>query len=198
MAEGAKPSGPGMGALNVLVVDDNEHMRQILLAMLRSVGVQQLREAREGGEALQILQEWAADLAIVDYRMAPVDGLTFARRVREPESPNRNLPIIMLTGHAEASRVAEARDAGVNEFAKPLSPRMLVQRLIPVITRDAPFIDAPNYYGPDRRRRADPYYKGPMRRESDRPDDAVERSESRFFRCDGMLRSWLPAPAGPL
>ena len=159
----------GMGAVQVLIVDDNEHMRQILHAMLRGLGCQQVREARDGTEALDILAGFPADLAIVDYRMEPMDGLAFAKRVRAADSTCRNMPIMMLTGHSEASRVAEARDAGVNEFlAKPLSPNLLVQRLNSVIGSERPFIDAPGYYGPDRRRRADPYYKGQMRRESDK------------------------------
>jgi len=160
-----------MGAVQVLVVDDNEHMRQILQAMLRSLGCQNVREAREGGEALDILQGFPADLVIVDYRMSPMDGLTFARRVRCPESTCRNVPIIMLTGHAEASRVAEARDAGVNEFlAKPLSASLLVQRLNLLIGQERAFVETPDYYGPDRRRRADPYYKGPERRAASKTD----------------------------
>ena len=161
--------GRGMAAVQVLIVDDNEHMRQILLAMLRSLGCQQVREARDGAEALEMLQGFAADLAIIDFRMQPMDGLALAKRLRSAESTCRNIPIMMLTGHSEASRVAEARDAGVNEFlAKPLSPSLLVKRLNSVIASERPFVDAPGYYGPDRRRRADPYYKGAMRRESDK------------------------------
>ncbi|HEX8570233.1 MAG TPA: response regulator [Caulobacteraceae bacterium] len=165
----ANAAARGMGAVQVLVVDDNEHMRAILLAMLRALGCQNLREAREGGEGLEVLQTFPADLAIVDYRMAPMDGLTFARRVRSEESNCRNLPLMMLTGHAEASRVAEARDAGVNEFlAKPLSATLLVQRLGSIMSSERPFVQTDTYYGPCRRRRADPYYKGAMRRESDK------------------------------
>ena len=167
----ASAAGRGMGAVQVLIVDDNEHMRQILHAMLRGLGCQNVREAREGGEALEALQGFPADLAIVDYRMEPMDGVTFARRVRSPESTCRNLPIIMLTGHSEATRVAEARDAGVNEFlAKPLAPALLVQRLNAVIASERPFVKTETYYGPDRRRRADPYYNGPERRGAPPPE----------------------------
>ena len=159
----------GMSAVQVLIVDDNEHMRQILHAMLRGLGCQNVREAREGGEALEALQGFPADLLIVDYRMSPMDGLTLTRRVRGPESNCRNVPIMMLTGHAEASRVAEARDAGVNEFlAKPLSASVLVQRLNLLVSQERPFVETDAYYGPCRRRRNDPYYKGPMRRAEDK------------------------------
>ena len=165
----AEAAGRGLGAVQVLIVDDNEHMRSILQVMLRSLGCQNVREAREGGEALDLLQGFPADLVIADYRMSPMDGLTFARRVRGAESTCRNVPIIMLTGHSEASRVAEARDAGINEFlAKPLSASLLVQRLNLLIASERAFVSTADYYGPDRRRRADPYYKGAMRRASDK------------------------------
>ena len=165
----ASTAGRGMGAVQVLIVDDNEHMRQILHAMLRSLGCQNVREAREGGEALEALLGFPADLLIVDYRMSPMDGLTLARRVRAADSNCRNVPIMMLTGHSEASRVAEARDAGVNEFlAKPLSASLLVQRLNGLMSSERPFVQTETYYGPCRRRRADPYYKGPERRASEK------------------------------
>ena len=62
-------------------------------------------------------------------------------------------------------RVAEARDAGVNEFlAKPLSATLLVQRLNGLVASERSFVETATYYGPCRRRRADPYYKGPERR----------------------------------
>jgi CheY-like chemotaxis protein len=159
---------PGLGGLHVLVVDDNEHMRVILQTMLRSLGAQHIREAADGGRAMEMLQTWDADLVIVDYQMKPTGGLELARFIRSPDSPNRSLPIIMLTGHSEASRVAEARDAGVNEFiVKPLSAQMLVRRLQAIISSNRPFVRCDSYFGPDRRRRDDPEYQGPFRREAD-------------------------------
>jgi response regulator RpfG family c-di-GMP phosphodiesterase len=73
----------------------------------------------------------------------------------------------MITGHAERHRVEAARDAGVNELlVKPVTEKALHSRIQEVILRPRPFIFGPDYYGPCRRRRRDPNYKGPERRKT--------------------------------
>jgi CheY-like chemotaxis protein len=162
-------STAALSALRVLLVDDNQHMRSIVSAVLTGVGVQQVRECWDGADALDTLRQWPADVAIVDFQMAPLDGVEFTRLVRNAEdSPNPFLPIIMLTGHAERARVEEARDAGVTEFVvKPVTARAVLDRLTAVITRPRPFVRTADYFGPDRRRRQDPHYHGPWRRQDD-------------------------------
>lgn len=159
----------GLESLHVLLVDDNQHMRAIVTAVLAGVGVTQICETRDGADALGLLREWPADLAIVDFQMFPMDGVEFTRIVRNAsDSRNPYLPIIMMTGHSERSRVEEARDAGVTEFvAKPLTAKSVLQRVQAVIYHPRPFIRTGDYFGPDRRRRQDPNYVGPRRRASD-------------------------------
>jgi CheY-like chemotaxis protein len=152
--------------LRILVVDDNRNMRTIVMTLLKSLGVQQIRAAQDGGQALKVLDDWAADVAIVDFRMEPMDGVTFTRRVRtDPDGKNPYLPIIMLTGYADKVRVLEARDAGITEIAtKPVNAKTLFARLNAVIVNPRPFIRTERYFGPDRRRKQDPGYDGPERR----------------------------------
>ena len=159
----------GFESLRVLLVDDNQHMRAIVTTVLAGVGVKHVRETRDGSEALDALRDWPADLAIVDFQMFPLDGVEFTRMVRNaPDSKNPYLPIIMMTGHSEKSRVMEARDAGVTEFvAKPLTAKAVLDRMQAVIYHPRPFVRTATYFGPDRRRRADPDYTGPRRRASD-------------------------------
>ncbi len=77
----------------------------------------------------------------------------------------------MLTAHTEASRVAAARDAGVTGFLKkPISARMLFERMSSALLDDRPFVRTPDFFGPDRRRGATPGYSGPFRRAEDRGD----------------------------
>ena len=159
----------GFESLRVLLVDDNQHMRAIVTTVLAGVGVKHVRETRDGSEALDALRDWPADLAIVDFQMFPLDGVEFTRMVRNaPDSKNPYLPIIMMTGHSEKSRVMEARDAGVTEFvAKPLTAKAVLDRMQAVIYHPRPFVRTATYFGPDRRRKADPTYAGPLRRSSD-------------------------------
>ena len=154
--------------LSFLVVDDNDHMRRLIVSLLKAMGVRRTREAEDGAHALNVLKQFDADMIIVDWNMEPVDGLEFAKRVRtSDDSPNIYVPLIMLTGHTDASKVFQARDAGVNEFlAKPVSAKKLYLRIKAIIDTPRQFIRTPTYFGPDRRRKDDPTYKGPERRDT--------------------------------
>ena len=162
-----------LNSLHVLLVDDNQHMRAIVAAILKGAGVGETHEVNDGAEALRVLRERPIDLAIVDFNMAPLDGVEFTRLVRNsPDSINPFLPIIMMTGHAERAKVCEARDAGVTEFiVKPVTANSVLSRIQAVIFRPRAFVKTEAYNGPDRRRIADPRFQGPYRRESDSSKD---------------------------
>lgn len=170
---------PGLQALRLLVIDDNPHMRAIVLSLLQGLGVRDVRQAADGVQALELLRKAPVDIALVDFDMSPMDGVAFTREVRNaPDSPDIYLTVIMMTGHAERARVEAARDAGVNEFLlKPLTLRAVVERLEAVIQRPRVFVRAPGYFGPDRRRRADPAYAGPSRRREDAGAPAFDSVE---------------------
>ncbi|MFA4893195.1 response regulator [Brevundimonas sp.] len=158
-----------LGALKILLIDDNAHMRAITSAVLQSAGIREVREAADGSAALTILRDYMPDLVIVDFNMFPLDGVEFTRLVRNsPDSANPYLPIIMMTGHSEKSRVYEARDAGVTEFVvKPITAKAILDRIQSVIFHPRPFVKTDGYFGPDRRRTQSPNYRGAMRRASD-------------------------------
>jgi CheY-like chemotaxis protein len=156
-------------SLKILLIEDNQHMRSIVTAILGGSGIRHVREARDGAEGLELLRQYPADIALVDFNMEPIDGVDFTRMLRNaPDSANPYLPVVMITGHSERSRVVQARDAGVNEFVvKPLTARALLGRLNSVIMRPRPFIRCKTYFGPDRRRNAQEHYAGPFRRNTD-------------------------------
>ena len=156
-------------SLQVLLVDDNQHMRAIVAAILKGAGIGRTYEVADGSEALRVLRERSIDLAIVDFNMFPLDGVEFTRLVRNsPDSANPYLPIIMMTGHSEKHRVYEARDAGVTEFVvKPITAKAVFDRIQAVIMRPRPFVKTDDYFGPDRRRTHSANYKGQRRRSTD-------------------------------
>ena len=162
-----------LASLQILLVDDNQHMRAITTAVLQSAGVRKVREAADGAAALEVLREHSVDLVIVDFNMFPLDGVEFTRLVRNsPDSANPYLPIIMMTGHSEKTRVYEARDAGVTEFVvKPITAKAILDRIQAVIFRPRPYVKTDGYFGPDRRRVQTAEYQGPRRRATDRPHD---------------------------
>jgi CheY-like chemotaxis protein len=153
--------------LKVLVVDDNQHMRTLVSAVLQAFGVSTVHEARNGEEAWNILLKNPCDIIFVDWLMTGMTGLDFTGKVRTaPDSTNPFVPIIMLTGHTSLERVNAARDAGVNEFlAKPVSSKTILGRLVSVIEHPRPFVRTRGYFGPCRRRREIAYH-GPERRDS--------------------------------
>ena len=155
--------------LKFLLVDDNAHMRALLTELLKALGCREIHEAADGADGLQALRSHAIDIVITDLAMEPLDGVEFVRLLRNsPDSPNPLIPVIMVTGHATAHRVAEARDVGVNEFlAKPITASGVIGRIGRVIEHNRDFIRTEDYFGPDRRRRDDPFFRGPFRRDGD-------------------------------
>ena len=111
------------------------------------------------------------DIIMTDLAMQPLDGIDFVRLLRNSaDSPSPMAPVIMITGHSTHKRVNEARDVGVTEFlSKPVTARGVLERIGRVVDNPRPFVRTNTYFGPDRRRRADPDYTGPMRRSTDEP-----------------------------
>jgi CheY-like chemotaxis protein len=158
-------SGYRFDRLKILVVDDNQHMRKLVTAILQAFGVTLITEASNGMRALEAMKE-NPDVVILDWMMDEMNGIEFTKTVRtSADSPNPYVPIIMLTGHTSADCVQQARDAGVNEFlAKPVSVKAMLARLTSVIEHPRPFVRTNLYFGPCRRRRHSEDYDGPERR----------------------------------
>ncbi|MDI7775358.1 response regulator [Asticcacaulis sp. EMRT-3] len=157
----------GLERVRFLVVDDNAHMISIVKTILRGFGALHVFEARDATEAFHRLKHDAIDIVITDYQMDVLDGVEFVQLVRNSsDSPDRYVPIIMLTAHSERSRVLAARDAGSNEFCcKPVTALELRRKVVAIVDHPRPFIKTGNYFGPDRRRKMDQHYQGPERRE---------------------------------
>lgn len=141
--------------INFLVVDDNAFMRSTVRRVLETLGAYRTREAPDGAEAMKMMSQWPADIVLSDWEMAPLDGIEFTTMVRNSQhSLNRFVPIIIVSAHSEAWRIAKARDAGVTGYmVKPISATSMFARIRNVIEHPRPFINAPGYFGPDRRRR---------------------------------------------
>jgi len=162
-------SGIRFDRLRVLVVDDNQHMRKLVVTILQAFGCTQIIEAVDGEHAWSLLPDVNPDVILLDWQMAGMTGLEFVKKLRTDEkTPNPFVPVIMLTGHTHVDHVRMARDAGANEFlAKPVSVKAVMSRLLAVIEHPRPFVRANTYFGPCRRRRVSDEYKGPERRNSD-------------------------------
>lgn len=145
----------GFGSLNVLLVEDNPEMMKIIIQVLNHFGIKNVWTARDGEEGFSIFTKQNPDLVISDWQMTPIDGLEMCRWIRRNRmSPNRMVPIILISGYSALPRVAQARDIGVTEFMiKPFKAEELAKKIMHVIDKPRDFVEAPGFVGPDRRRR---------------------------------------------
>jgi two-component system chemotaxis response regulator CheY len=152
--------------LRFLVIDDNAYMRRIMRTLLHSYGSREVYEAEDGAGGLEAFTHYVPDIVITDWVMPIFDGLELTQMIRQQGvNANPYVPIIMLTGHSEKTRVVGARDAGITEFlAKPISATALYERILNLVANPRPFIKTKTYLGPDRRRTVNPSYAGPERR----------------------------------
>ena len=161
--------------LKALIVEDNQHMRALLRALMNALGITTIYEATNGDDAFEILRDRKPDMILTDLSMKPINGIEFTLQVRNAAtSPNPYIPIIMVTGHTERHRVEAARDAGVTEFlAKPITAHNLFSRIGEIVDHPRPFVKCADYFGPDRRRHRVEDYAGPYRRREDFEDDVA-------------------------
>lgn len=169
--------------VKILLVEDNKGMLDLVKSVLQSFGVGKVITALNGDIGFEEFCNHNPDLVITDWLMTPCDGLQLSRKIRnDPKSPNRFVPIILMTGFSEERRVISARDDGITEFlVKPFNTRDLYRRLYKIIESPRQFVEAEGFFGPDRRRRRVGGYNGPMRREED------DSKKSSFFTGENIL-----------
>jgi len=145
-----------MGRTKVLIVDDEYYIRKVIRTLLLAMGCTKIYEAPDGASGLESIRALAPDVVLLDWEMPGIDGAEFVRRVRSPDSfPYPAVPIIMLTGHGERSRVLEAVRLGVHEFLlKPVSSSALQARILSVLTKPRNMVKRGAYYGPEPRKLA--------------------------------------------
>ncbi|MFN3659026.1 MAG: response regulator [Pseudolabrys sp.] len=140
--------------LSVLVIDDNQFMRQIVRGLLAHLGVRSILEASDGIAGLEIIRSASPSVVVLDWEMPLLNGPELVRIVRSPGVfPTPDIPIIILTGHLERWRVIEAARLGVNEFlCKPVSAKTLFEHLVAILFKPRRIVHTGSYYGPAPRR----------------------------------------------
>jgi CheY-like chemotaxis protein len=161
--------------LNFLVVDDNIQSLDIIGQALIGYGVRNIFKCATAKDARDVIERTTVDCMIVDAQMPDEDGYSLVRWVRkEVGEPNRFMPIIICTGHTRLSQIMYARDCGAHFMvAKPITPKVLLERIFWVAKDDRAFVECDTYAGPDRRfKRLGPPY-GVDGRRADDPKGAL-------------------------
>ncbi|MBU6282071.1 response regulator [bacterium] len=111
----------------ILVVEDNEDNRRILVFRLRRIGDFEIVEATNGAEALASIEAHRPDLVFMDLKMPVMDGWETTRRIRARETGSR-IPIVAITAQAMADDERQAIENGCDDYlAKPVVDASLVR-----------------------------------------------------------------------
>lgn len=114
----------------ILVVEDNEDNRRILLYRLRKIGDFDIIETSNGEEAVASVKERRPDLIFMDLKMPVMDGWEATRRIRGLEGGS-DIPIIALTAQAMAGDEQKALANGCDDYlAKPVVDPSLVREKV--------------------------------------------------------------------
>lgn len=112
--------------MNVLLVDDEKHFREILVKRLSQRGIIAL-QASDGEEALRLLEEKPVDVIVMDVKMPRMNGIETLRHVKEQYPATE---VIMLTGHASTRDGVDGIKAGAFDYlTKPIEFEQLLRKI---------------------------------------------------------------------
>ena len=153
MARPPTPDRVNLARSPVLLVDHNQKSLDMLSSIFQGFGVKQQIKRGTTAEAVSTIETREVDLILIDCSMPEMDGYDFTRWLRrETPPPMRYTPVILLTGHAAQSKVQKGRDCGASfVVTKPLTPTVLLQRILWLGADERNFVECDTYVGPDRR-----------------------------------------------
>ena len=121
----------------VLIVEDEAALVTLLRYNLEREGFR-VSEARDGEEAMVLVEEEIPDIVLLDWILPLTSGIEVCRRLRRLPA-TRDVPIIMLTAKGEEGDKVRGLDAGADDYVtKPFSPAELIARMRAVLRRAQP------------------------------------------------------------
>jgi len=137
----------------VLIVESNQQGMDILSQVLSGFGVRGHHKCETIAAAWEVVKTVDLDLIVCASNLSDGDGFDFISELRKANlDPNRYASVVVITGHTPMSQVRKARDCGANMVvAKPITPTVLLQRIVWIAKDPRAFIECDVYTGPDRR-----------------------------------------------
>jgi two-component system phosphate regulon response regulator PhoB len=123
-----------MSNLNILVVEDEEAIREMLVLALEQAGLM-VTAVASAEQAQQALAENMIDLILLDWMLPGISGIELARRLKN-DTGYKDLPIILLTARGEEEDKIRGLEIGADDYiTKPFSPKEMVARIKAVMRR---------------------------------------------------------------
>jgi chemosensory pili system protein ChpA (sensor histidine kinase/response regulator) len=132
----AMPAAQADRRIFALVVDDSITVRRVTQRLLERNGMRVVT-AKDGLEAVSVLQDEVPDVILLDIEMPRMDGYEVASHVRN-DARLKDVPIVMITSRVGEKHRARAIELGVNEYlGKPYQEGQLLQAIEPLVRRTA-------------------------------------------------------------
>ncbi len=123
-------------SLHVLVVDDEQDLRDLIEYNLKQTG-HSVITAEDGVKAVELAESKVPDIIVLDIMMPRLNGIEVAKRLRSNPQTSK-IPILMLTAKADEAHELEGLDAGADDYvSKPFSMQILLARIQTLARRTA-------------------------------------------------------------
>jgi signal transduction histidine kinase/DNA-binding response OmpR family regulator len=117
---------PVLDGLRILVVDDEDDTRDLILTVLKQCGAE-VRGSESAGEAFVVFKEWSPDLLVCDIGLPEEDGFSLLKKVRASNGESGQIPVVALTAYASPEDRDRILNAGFQmHIAKPVEPEELL------------------------------------------------------------------------
>ncbi|HEV2591525.1 MAG TPA: response regulator transcription factor, partial [Gaiellaceae bacterium] len=130
--------GGFLSAVTALVADDHPAVLEAVASFLQAAGLDVVGRARDGEEALELIERRRPDVVLADLRMPKLGGIELARRLKELRSP---VPVLLYTGYGDRALLLEALDVGVAGFVLKEAPLEDLVRAVQVVAEGRTYID---------------------------------------------------------
>jgi len=116
--------------VHILIVEDNESIRKLLVTVLNNIGFKKVSSAQDGKVAWSLIQREAVDLVITDWMMPRMDGMELIQRIRKSDLNFKDIPILMITASDKPEDIVQVAKWNINGYiVKPFSVKTILLKI---------------------------------------------------------------------
>ncbi|MBS0471279.1 MAG: response regulator [Proteobacteria bacterium] len=174
-----------LDGVTALIVDGDKHAVGLMQQMLRGLGLESTTVVETGDRARNILKTTSFDLCLIEAELEDMNAADLVSEIRHMPPPAKHMPIIVVTSYAHMRNITRARDAGAHLVVKkPVSPKVLFDRIDWAASDSRPFVEASKYAGPDRRFKFAGPPDGVGRRDNDLSPEVGDATEPNMSQAE--------------